>query len=53
MVREIWWEKKHFIMPLLKKEGHIALHVSVGLPHFVQLITQECFASEDSNLVGR
>ena len=40
----------------LKKEGHIALHMSVGMSvsfNLVQLITQECFAKEASNLVGR
>ena len=55
-------------MPHLKKEGHIALHMSVGMSvgryvsrsvgmsvslNLVQLITQECFAKEPSNLVGR
>ena len=47
-------------MSPLKKEGHIALHMSVGLYvgksvslNFVQLITQEHFAQEASNLVGR
>ena len=43
--------------PPLKKVGHIALHMSVGLyggiPNLVQLITQECFDPEASNLVGR
>ena len=39
-------------MPPSKKEGHIALHMSVSL-NLVQLITQECFALEASNLVGR
>ena len=53
-----------FIMPPLKKEGHIALHMSVGRYvsrsvgmsvslNLVQLITQEGFAPEASNLVGR
>ena len=45
----------------LKKEGHIALHVSVypsvgryvGFPNLVQLIPQKHFAPEASNLVGR
>ena len=47
-------------MPPLKKEGHIALHLSVGMSvgmsvalNLVQLITQEGFAPEASNLVGR
>ena len=31
----------------VKVEGH------VSLPHLVQLITQECFAQQSSNLVGR
>ena len=54
--------------PPLKKEGHIALHLSVGMSvgryvgmsvgmsvalNLVQLITQEGFAPEASNLVGR
>ena len=54
--------------PPLKKEGHIALHMSVrrsvcpsvrlsvGMSvslNLVQLITQEGFAPEASNLVGR
>ena len=54
--------------PPLKKEGHIALHMSVGMSvgrsvgrsvgmsvslNLVQLITQESFAPEASNLVGR
>ena len=50
--------------PPLKKEGHIALHMSVGMSvgrsvgmsvslNLVQLITQERFAPEASNLVGR
>ena len=46
--------------PLWKKEGHIALHMSVGKLvgmsvslNLVQLITQERFAQEPSNLVGR
>ena len=41
--------------PPLKKEGHIALHMSVGMSvalNLVQLITQERFAPEASNLVG-
>ena len=52
------------LCPPLKKEGHIALHMSVGRSvrlsvgilvslNFVQLITQEGFAQEASNLVGR
>ena len=48
------------IMPPLKKEGHIALHMPVGMSvgmsvsfNLVQLITQERFAPETSNLVGR
>ena len=55
-------------MPPLKKEGHIALHMSVGMSvgryvgmsvgmsvslNLVQLITQQRFAPEASNLVGR
>ena len=47
-------------MPPSKKEGHIALHMSVGRYvsmsvslHLVQLITQERFAQEASNLIGR
>ena len=55
-------------MPPLKKEGHIALHMSVGMSvcrsvgmsvgmsvalNLVQLITQERFAPEPSNLVRR
>ena len=53
-----------YLCPPLKKEGHIALHLSVGMSvcrsvgmsvsrNLVQLITQECFAQEASNLVGR
>ena len=45
-----------FLCPPLKKEGHIALHMSVGMSvalNLVQLITQERFAPETSNLVGR
>ena len=48
------------VMPPLKKEGYIALHLSVRLSvgplvslNLVQLITQEGFAPEASNLVGR
>ena len=40
----------------LKKEGQIALHMSVGMSvalNLVQLITQERFAPDASNLVGR
>ena len=50
---------QHFrlFMPLLKKEGQIALHMSismtVSLPHCVQWITLEYFAPKVSNLVGR
>ena len=60
---------KHlYLCPPLKKEGHIALHMSVGRSvgrsvrlsvgmsvslNLVQLITQEGFAPEASNLVGR
>ena len=51
-------------MPSFDKEGHIVLDLSVGryvgrnvgMPvslHMVQLITQEGFAPEASNLVGR
>ena len=55
----------YLLCPPLKKEGHIALHMSVGMSvgryvgipsvslNLVQLITQECFAQEASNLVGR
>ena len=50
--------------PPSKKEGHIALHMSVGMSvglsvvmsvslNLVQLITQERFAPEAPNLVGR
>ena len=53
-----------FLCPPLKKEGHIALHMSVGMSvgrsvgmsvslNLVQLITQERFAPEASNLLGR
>ena len=56
--------KQLYLCPPLKKEGHIALHMSVGRSvgmsvgmsvalNLVQLITQECFAQEASNLVGR
>ena len=48
------------LCPPLKKVGHIVLHMSVGLYvrisvslNLVQLITQECFAPEASNLVDR
>ena len=44
------------IIPPSKKEGHIVLHMSVGVSvslNLVQLITQERFAPEASNLVGR
>ena len=44
------------IMPPFEKGGHIALHLSVGMSvalNLVQLITQERFAPEASNLVGR
>ena len=40
----------------LKQEGHIALHMSVGMSvsiNFVQLIPQEWFAPEASNVVGK
>ena len=58
----------YFYAPPLKKEGHIALHMSVGMSvgryvgmsvgmsvslNLVQLITQERFTPEASNLVGR
>ena len=54
----------NFLCPPSKKEGHIALHISVGRLvcmmvcmsvslNLVQLITQERFAQEASNLVGR
>ena len=36
----------------MKKKGYIALYMSVGLFSFVQLITQERFAPEASNLIG-
>ena len=49
-----------YLCPPLKKEGHIALHMSVGRSvgmsvslNLVQMITQERFAPEASNLVGR
>ena len=42
-----------YLCPPSKKEGHIALHMSVGIPYLVQLITQERFALEAPNLVGR
>ena len=56
--------KVYIFMPPLKKEGHIALHLSVGRSvcrsvgmsvalNLVQLITQEGFATEAANLVGR
>ena len=43
-------------MPPFEKGGHIALHLSVGMSvarNLVQLITQERFAPEAWNLVGR
>ena len=44
-------------MPPFEKGGHIALHLSsVGMSvalNLVQLISQERFAPEASNLVGR
>ena len=47
-------------MPPFEKGGHIALHLSVGMSvgmsvslNLVQLITQERFAPEASNLVDR
>ena len=39
-------------MPLFEEGGHIALYMSVVLPHLVQVITQERFALEASYLVG-
>ena len=49
-----------FIMPPFEKGGNIALHLSVGMSvgmsvslNLVQLITQERYAPEASNLVGR
>ena len=53
-----------YLCPPPKKEGHIALHMSVGLSvrpsvgmavslNHVQLITQECFAPQASNMVDR
>ena len=61
--KNISWSKNDFYAPPpppLKKEGHIALHMSVGMSvgmsvflYLVQLITQEYFAPETSNLVGR
>ena len=48
--------KSLIFMPPFEKGGHIALHMSVGMSvslNLVQLITQECFAQEASNLVGR
>ena len=66
---DIWSEKDvGFIGPItflsdltvgptyFAKEGHIALHMSVGMLvalNLVQLITPERFAREASNLVGR
>ena len=56
----LWMCKKIVIevifMPPLKKEGHIALHMYVGMSvslYLVQLITQERFAPEASDLAGR
>ena len=49
-------EQLLFLCAPSKKEGHIALHMSVGMSvslNLVQLITQERFAPEASNLVGR
>ena len=43
-------------MPPFEKGGHIALHLLVGRSvslNLVQLITQERFAPEASNLVDR
>ena len=48
--------KQYYYAPPLKKERHIALHMSVGMSvslNIVQLMTQEGFAPEASNLVGR
>ena len=61
---EAWFVYFIFIMPPFEKGGHIALHLSVGWLvglyvgmsvslNLVQLITQERFAPEASNLVGR
>ena len=53
-VKRSRWNK--MIMPPFEKGGHIALHLSVGMSvalNLVQLITQERFAPEASNLVGR
>ena len=59
-----WLQQQAYLFPPLKKEGHIALHMSVGMSvgrlvgmsvafNLVQLIAQERFAPEASNLVGR
>ena len=56
--------RARFLCPPSKKEGHIELNMSVGMSvcrwvgmsvalNLVQLITQERFAQETSNLVGR
>ena len=45
-----------FFYAPFEKGGHIALRMSVGMSvslNLVQLITQEWFAQEASNLVGR
>ena len=52
----IFKEWVSFYAPLRKRWGDFALHMSVGMSvslNLVQLITQECFAQEASNLVGR
>ena len=42
----------HFLRPPLKKEGHIALHLSVGWYASLPFLLQECFPSEAINLTG-
>ena len=51
-------DKLFHFYAFLKKEGHIALHLSVGKNcamsvylNFVQLVTQEDFDQEASNLI--
>ena len=61
---DAYHQGQQYLCPPLIKEGHIALHMSVGMSvgrsvgmsvalNLVQLITQERFAPEASNLVGR
>ena len=55
----IFWSCVDFYVPFEKGGVYCFAHffwsvcLSVSLPHFVQLITQERFAPEASNLVGR